>query len=103
MDAFRFGLIRRINDIREEWRTCDEPACRRARACIAESLACTAGRRTPTPEQPQRTLAKLYHMLQQRCDQAEKDPEDEAAAARGGEGARAGITDYHTSIRRPRS
>jgi hypothetical protein len=80
IDAFRFGLIRRMSDIHHEWRTCDEPACPRVRACVAANLACSAGPPTSTPEQQQRAVAALYHMLQQRRAQAEKNLEAEEQA-----------------------
>jgi hypothetical protein len=83
MDAFRWGLIRRISDIRDEWRSCDEPECRRARACVAKSLACSSRPPPPsTPAQRERALARFYHALQARRAEAEQALDAEEAAAK---------------------
>ena len=41
INEFRRSLLRRMNDIRQEWRTCSQAICRRARQCVAENLACS--------------------------------------------------------------
>jgi hypothetical protein len=66
IEEFRRGLIRRMNDIRKEWRSCKEATCRRAKACVAPNLTCLSRLPKLTPEQHARAGVDLYRALQRR-------------------------------------
>ena len=64
MDEFRLDIVRRIQSFLGCWRDCDQPICKRARACRGDTLACAAGDVEPTPQQWTRQRGKMYEALQ---------------------------------------
>ena len=41
INEFRRELLQRMNNMLQEWRTCGQTVCRRARKCVAKNLACS--------------------------------------------------------------
>jgi hypothetical protein len=41
INEFRRELLQRMNNMLQEWRTCSQTVCRRARKCVAKNLACS--------------------------------------------------------------
>ena len=66
IEEFRRELIRRMNNMLREWRSCDQPICRRARKCVAKNLACSAKPSTMTPQQAARAKFMLKRALEKR-------------------------------------
>jgi hypothetical protein len=66
IEAFRRRMLRKMNDITKEWRSCREPICRRAKACVATNLTCASRLPKLTPEQHGRAGADLLRALQRR-------------------------------------
>jgi len=69
IDAFRYGLARRLAMIVNNWRGCPERLCRRMRGCMAPHIHCT---NTPpveaTPEETARTMALVYRTMREAAD-----------------------------------
>ena len=42
INEFRRELLQRMNNMLQEWRTCGQTVCRRARKCVAKNLACSS-------------------------------------------------------------
>ena len=66
-EEFRWRLVRRLADINEGWRVCEQRVCRRARRCAVASapcveqllILCTKLSSAPEPEM----IADLYKRL----------------------------------------
>jgi hypothetical protein len=69
MDEIRLLLARRISMLRNHWRGCREPLCRRHRGCMAPRIVC-ANIPPLAPEEEEQRLqevkAALYKALQAR-------------------------------------
>jgi hypothetical protein len=71
LDELRCRLNRRLSDMRDGWRRCDKPLCRRWKQCCGEgpNLKCTDDgrpRRTPTPEERAKAISDLYKEVKRR-------------------------------------
>jgi hypothetical protein len=69
IDEFRLLLARRISMLRNRWRGCREPLCRRHRGCMAPRIVCANIPPLPPEEAEQRlqeVQAALYKALQAR-------------------------------------
>jgi hypothetical protein len=78
IEAFRRELLRRINNIRREWRSCDQPNCRRARKCVAKNLACSVKPSTMTRQQESRAKFMLKRALEKRLAECRDEEKGEA-------------------------
>jgi hypothetical protein len=65
INEFRRALLKRMNDIHQEWRTCSQAICRRARKCAAQNLACS-----PKPAPMDRRKAAHVKFLLKRALEA---------------------------------
>ena len=79
IDALRYMVARRIamfiGNRCEYWRSCREPCCRRARACIAPAIACSnAPPRKPDPDgrRAARGGARGQRLFRQALERAEE-------------------------------
>ena len=63
IEEFRRELLRKMNDVSKEWRSCKEQSCRRAKACVALNLTCLSRLPKLTPEQDGRARSDLYFAL----------------------------------------
>ena len=81
IEEFHRSLIRKMNDITNEWRSCKEPVCRRAKACVAQSLICSSGLPKLTPEQDARVRSDLYFRLKRRLEELGGEAAVEASLA----------------------
>jgi hypothetical protein len=83
IDALRLMLARRINMFvgkKRRWRTCKEPACRRARACVAPDIECSNApppRPDPDGRHLKRAQAALHRMVREHAAQIEAQIEAE--------------------------
>jgi hypothetical protein len=77
IEAFRRELLRRMNNIHGEWRSCDQPICRRARKCVAENLACSAKPSTMTERQATRAKFMLKRALDKRLAECPEEDNGE--------------------------
>jgi hypothetical protein len=66
IEEFRRRMLRKMNDVTKEWRSCKEPICRRAKACVAQNLVCASRLPKLTPEQDARARSDLYFAAQRR-------------------------------------
>jgi hypothetical protein len=109
LEELRCRLNRRLSDMRDGWKRCDKPLCRRVEQCRGEGpdFKCTDDgrpRRTPTPEESAKAISRLYKELKRRVaeraagaepTQQETPPEPHytarAAARRRRKSARAAV------------
>ena len=82
INAFRGELLRRMNDILREWRSCDQPICRRARKCVAKNLACSAKPSTMTPAQASRAQFLMKRALEKRLAECRDEGDEERGETR---------------------
>jgi hypothetical protein len=79
IDTLRLELARRINMFvgkKRRWRTCKEPVCRRARACVAPAIECSNApppRPDPDGRHLQSVQAALRRMVEEHAEQSEGD------------------------------
>jgi hypothetical protein len=71
LDELRSRLNRRLSDMREGWKRCDNGLCRRWKQCCAEGpeLKCTDDgrpRRTVSPEESAKAISDLYKEVKRR-------------------------------------
>jgi hypothetical protein len=85
IEAFRRELLRRMNNILREWRSCDQAICRRARSCVATNLACSAKPSTMTERQASRAKFMLKRALDKRLAECRGRRRQRSRTA-GGEG-----------------
>jgi hypothetical protein len=64
MDEFRLEMVRRIQSFLKSWRDCDQPICKRARACRGKTLPCAAKLPKPTAQQWARLRGKMFSDVQ---------------------------------------
>src|ERR1700733_2028147 len=72
LDELRCRLNRRLSDMREGWRRCDKPRCRRVKQCCGEGpeFTCTDDGRprpTPSPEESAKTISDFYKEIKRRA------------------------------------
>ena len=67
LEEFRWTLIRRLADLNDSWRACDQRACRRKRQCAAANAPCIARHRASRPKlspaQEAEMMSGLYKRL----------------------------------------
>lgn len=68
LEEFRWTLVRRLSDLNENWRNCDQRVCRRLRRCAVMNAPCLeklrASRPQRSPEQEAAAMADLHRRLQ---------------------------------------
>jgi hypothetical protein len=72
IDELRCRLNRRLSNMRDGWRRCDNGLCRRWKQCCGEGpeFKCTDDgrpRRTPTPEETAKAISDLYKEIKRRA------------------------------------
>ena len=75
LDEIRGELARRTADIRQAWRKCRRPLCRRSRRCAAR-VSCTARpqRRELSPQKRAAILANVYRRVRRMAAAAQQEP-----------------------------
>src|SRR5688572_3699222 len=71
-DEFRRALTRRMATFLGSWRECNQPLCKRARACRGSIVTCVRKGPASTPRAQVRAVANLYKLLKQRIDENER-------------------------------
>jgi hypothetical protein len=67
---FKYKLLRMIANLKENWRTCRAPKCRRGRSCTSAQLFCLRKARPPvTDEEWAPVAAELQRALKQRLNE----------------------------------
>jgi hypothetical protein len=66
IEDFRRELLRKMNNILQQWRSCKEGICRRTKACVARNVTCSAGPSRLTPQQRSRARYDLHCALHRR-------------------------------------
>jgi hypothetical protein len=56
INEFRRELLQRMNNMLQEWRTCGQTVCRRARKCVAKNLAFTKAGADRSPKSGAREI-----------------------------------------------
>jgi hypothetical protein len=77
INEFRRALLKRMNDIRQEWRTCSQAICRRARKCTAKNLACSPKPAPIDPRKEARAKFLLKRALEARLAECPYDDNEE--------------------------
>jgi hypothetical protein len=104
IEAFRRDLIRRMNNMLREWRSCDQPICRRARKCVAKNLACSQRPSTMTTQQASRAKFMLKRALEKRLAECRNDDNGEVkTAGDGGKKTSGRARSHHAPTVRPTS
>jgi len=82
IEEFRTALARRIAMTINRWPGCPEPACKRARGCMAPRIHCSNARDKPMSERTQaRAMARLRRQLKAKVEaNAAEDAAAEKAA-----------------------
>jgi hypothetical protein len=89
INEFRRELLQRMNNMLQEWRTCSQAVCRRARQCVAENLACSP---TPAPinrRKAARAKFRLKRALEARLAERPYDDNEEVKMPVADSGQRA--------------
>ncbi|MGN6570769.1 MAG: hypothetical protein ACTHLO_05080 [Pseudolabrys sp.] len=80
-DAFRAALARRIAMTINQWPGCPEPACKRARGCMAPRILCSNAHEKPMSEHAgTRAMARMARMLKARAEELEAEAAAEPSA-----------------------
>lgn len=80
IEKFRAALARRIAMMINRWPGCPEPACKRARGCMAPRILCSNAREKPMSERARaRAMARLRRQLNATVE--ERNAAEDAAAA----------------------
>jgi hypothetical protein len=92
----RCRLNRRLSDMRDGWRRCDHPLCRRRKQCCGDgpNFKCTDDgrpRRTFSREETAKVMSELHKEVKRRCAEfaAGAEPPDEEALRKLRDAARA--------------
>src|SRR5436309_841622 len=72
LDELRHRLSRRLSDLRDGWKCCDDKRCRRRKQCCGDGpdFTCTGDRtprRTLSREEQAKVMSELYKELERRC------------------------------------
>jgi hypothetical protein len=102
---FRRALLKRMNDIRQEWRTCSQAICRRARKCVAKNLACSPKPAAIAPRKAARVKFRLKRALEARLAECPYDDNEEVKTpvADSGQKALRNAGSHQAPKMRPRS
>ena len=75
LDEIRGELARRTADIRQAWRKCRRPQCRRSRRCAAR-VSCTARtqQRELSPQKRAAIIANVYRRVRRMVAAAQQEP-----------------------------
>jgi len=77
IDDLRRELMRRVADIKQAWRICRRPSCRRARRCVVRTrCAGLATLRQPPAHKRAAILAHVHRRIQRMVAAARVEPDD---------------------------